>query len=47
MPDCQKKDTAKTKHKRNNYTDANYYKIARGMLISEKSMEYMLVQLDS
>lgn len=47
MPDCQKKYSAKTKYKRNNYTDAGYYRIVRGMLISEKSTEYMLVQLDS
>jgi len=40
-----KKDSAKLIHKRNKYGDADDYRIFRGMLISDKSMEYELFNL--
>lgn len=43
--DCWKKDSAEPICKRNKYGDAVDYRIHRGMLIPDKSMEYMSVNL--
>lgn len=45
MPDSWKKDHVEPICKGNKSGDASDYRIVRGMLISDKSMEYILVNL--